>query len=327
MNRRGALAQLQKATIDTGAGGLLSNEQSKAFIEDVTDRSVFGSKIDVIRRRSSSGTIDKLGVGSRLLRGRAENSDDGYRAGISTDDVPYTAKGVKLPFEITADWGHENIEGESAKAKVVAQMNAQFGQDLDDLRINGDEAAGAGADQDFLKINNGILKLCSTETGVHRVKASDLDYPGTDVFGKELFFAALRALPNRYANSAGLRWIASPNFITHWLEYLSDRGTGAGDAALLGQGGRAPAGIPFLEGQEGGRPGVPYMPDDRLILADPKVFASVITWDIRKYKVTPETDWELATREKEGHVFFFNEDIVIKETDAVVDCHTITFAP
>ena len=317
MNRRAALAELQKATIDTSVGGLLTPEQSKAFIEEATDSSVFGSKIQTIRKRAPEGEISKLGVGSRLLRGKPENADDGYRAGATTDDVAYSAKKVWLPFEITNDWSHENIEGESAKAKVIKAMQKQLGLDLDDLDINGDTASSDA----FVKIDDGLLKLAAALPSGQRV---DTDSINSGAFGKEVFKAMIDAMPDKYLAQPGLSWLASPTVAFAWTEYLSERDTAAGDGALMGKG-FGPYGIPWFNGQgDGARPGIPFFPDNRIILADPQNFARVVTWDVRKFTVTPETDWELATRDKEGHVYFIKRDFIILEDEAVVDAYDLT---
>ena len=43
-------------------------------------------------RQSKSGEIDKIGIASRIIRGKKENSDDGYRAGVATKVIEYLVK-------------------------------------------------------------------------------------------------------------------------------------------------------------------------------------------------------------------------------------------
>src|ERR1700729_2706111 len=97
-DRRQALAELQKATITTDVGGQLNPEQAKAFLQEVQDSSSFGSQIRQEQRTATKGTIEKMGNGSRLIRGAVENADDGYRAGISTDDIQYNTGKLNTTF-------------------------------------------------------------------------------------------------------------------------------------------------------------------------------------------------------------------------------------
>lgn len=314
-DRRKALGKLQKSTIDTtmGAGGLLSPSQSESFIQIVKDRSTFGDAIKLVRRKTTTGEINKLTSGSRLLRGKAENSDDGHRVGVEFPTVDYEAKKMWLPWEVTEDEYHENIEGEKLEAKILDEMTQQLALDWDDLDVNGDEEA-VGDDADFLNINDGILVQYEDNASgnVHRIDASDIN---GGALSKEHFFAMKYAMPNKFINQGKLRFLLSPNRATTWVEYLTDRETAAGDAALLAMGthGNRPLNIEFFE--------VPSFPDDRIVLTAPENIARVVTWDVRRKKVTGETDWELATRDKRGYLFFLSSDVISLEDDAVVDLH------
>lgn len=318
MDRRTALAQLQKATVTTAnsAGSLLSPQQSDAFIRVIKDKSGFGDAIKLIRRRSATGEINKITSGARLLRGKTENADDGYRAGVTFPEVEYEAKKWWLPWEVTEDEFHENIEEERLEAKITGEMTDQAALDWDDLDVNGDEDDG-GADADFLNINNGLLKLAETVSGVHRVDATDVGDASGDL-EKAHFFAALYALPDKYRAQGQARFFLSPTRALSWVEYLTDRETGAGDIALMGSAGvgSKPLNVEFFE--------VPSMPDDRIIVTAPQNLARVVTWDVRRRKVTGETDWELATRDKRGYLIMAKSDFIIIEPDAVVDLHGLS---
>jgi hypothetical protein len=78
---------------------------------------------------------------------------------------------------------------------------------------------------------------------------------------------------------------------------------------------RGPLGIPFWE--------VPAMPDDRMILIEPRNIVRVVTWQIRRRKVTGETDMQLAALDKRFYVFFMSRDVIVEEEDAIVDVHTL----
>jgi hypothetical protein len=314
MTRREALA---KATITTAdaAAGLLDPEQARAFVRTIKDKGTFGQAIRQDQRRSPSGEIDKLSTGSRLIRAATENSDDGYRAGAAFGTVPYQTAKIRLPWEVTEDTFRENLAGQQLEADLVGEMTSQFALDLDDLDINGDTAA-VGADAAFLNINDGLLKQISTAN----VAGRNID--GSTINGgaisKAHFFEALYAMPNKYRNQGNMRWLVSPNRALSWWEALTDRAGAAGDALLGSRGSGAsvgPLGIPFWE--------VPQMPDTTMILANPRNFVRVISWDVRKRRVTGETDADLAARDKRFYVFFIKTDIVVEELDAVVRIHTL----
>ncbi|WP_297776452.1 phage major capsid protein [Mycobacterium sp.] len=321
MNRRAAIA---KATVDTtvAAGGLLSPEQSAAFHRTIKDKGSLLSRMRQEVKTAPSGEINKLTTGARLIRAATENADDGYRAGASFPTVPYQSVKIRLPWEVTEDVFHENIEGQQLEADLTDEFTTQFSLDLEDLAINGDTAAGAGADQAFLQIDNGLLKLIATANVAGRnIDGSTINAGAID---KAHYFEAMYAMPNKYRNQGAAVWIMSPNRAISWWESLTDRTTASGDsllAGLAGQGApgdgaaKGPLGVPILT--------VPAMPDDTILLANPRNFVRIVTWDVRKRKVTGETDSELALKDKRLYVFFVKQDTIVEEYDAVVRVHSL----
>ena len=194
-------------------------------------------------------------------------------------------------------------------------MTTQFALDLEDLEINGD-TADVSADAPFLTINNGILKLVAT-AAVRGPQHRRLDDQRGRLRQGPLLRGALRdaerlpqlgqpALDHRpaAADPAGGRSI-------------TDRATASGDAALLGQGGAL---------DPAARHPVPRGPGDArqtVLLPTRATSCGSISWQVRKRKVTGETDAELAAKDKRFYVFFIKHDIIIEETDAVVRVHTL----
>ncbi len=315
MTRRQALAKATITTADASAG-LLAPEQAGSFIRTIKDTATFGQAIRLEMRRSPSGEIDKISTGSRLIRAATENSDDGYRAGATFATVPYQTTKVRLPWEVTEDVFRENIEGQDLESTITSEMTKQFGLDWDDLDLNGDTAA-VGADAPFLNIDDGVLKQIATAAVAGRnIDASTIN---SGVIHKAHFFEGLYAMPNKYRNRGDLRWLVSPNRALSWWESLTDRAGAAGDALLGSQTATSasggPLGIPFWV--------VPQMPDTTMILASPRNFVRVVSWEVRKRKVTGETDADLAARDKRFYIFFVKRDIVVEELDAIVRIHTL----
>lgn len=308
MSRAAALEAINKATVETDTGGQLNDSQSAAFLQVIKDKGTLSPMIRQEIRRSATGELNKISSGNRLIRGAVENSDDGYRAGVTFPTVPYTAKKIRLPFEVTEDFYRHNIEEQAAEAKIVDEMTSQFSLDLEDLDVNGDESSGNA----FIQIDDGLIALCEASSTVHKVDGSAIN---GGAFDKDHLFAGRKALPNKYANSGNAKWLMSPLKKIEWVEGLTDRNTAAGDAALLGLQGDSPLAIDIVA--------VPSFPDDVVILTDPKNLARVLTWDVRKKKVTGDTDWELATRDKRGYIYFIERDFIIEEDDAVVYIHDL----
>lgn len=311
MTRREALA---KATITTSdaAAGLLDPEQARAFIRQLKDASTFGSTIRTEVRGSSSGEINKLSTAARIIRAATENADDGYRAGAAFATVPYQTVKVRLPWEVTEDTYQENIEGERLEGTLTSEMTQQFSLDLDDLDLNGDTEA-TGTDAAFYNIDDGLLKVIEADAPVgRRVDGSTINGGALD---PAHFFEAYYAMPNKYRNRGGLRWLCSPGRAVSWTEYLTTRPGAAGDALLGSNNAPPPLGIPFWE--------VPAMPDDRILLVEPRNFVRVISWNVRRRRVTGETDATLAAKDKRFYVFFIKRDVIVEELDALVDVHTL----
>jgi hypothetical protein len=318
MDRRTAIA---KATTDTtvAAAGLLSPSQSRSFTALIREEAALGDVIRTVSKGTVEGEINKIGTGTRLLRRKIENHDDGYRAAPTFPTVPYLAKGVRLPVEITEDVFHQNIEGEGAEATILREMASQIAADLEDLNVNGDESY-TGADEDFLNIDDGLLKKLEDSTEAERVDAGTIE---AGALSKAHFFAAKAALPNKYKRqrpngSGALVWLMSPTTASNYQEYLTERGTAAGDAALTGARGTAataPLGYDIVE--------VPTMEDGRIVLTPKGNLVRVVTWNMRRRKVTGETDWELATRDKRGYIWFLEQDFIIETEEAIVDMYGV----
>lgn len=313
MDRRQAIA---KATIDTTAAtaGLLQPEQSRAFIRLIKEKGTLSNVMRLETRASSAGVINKISTAGRIVRAATENADDGYRAGAAFATVAYQTKKVRLPWEVTEDVFHENVTGEALEGTILSEMTDQFALDLEDLDINGD-SADASADAPFLTIDDGLLKQIAASGVAHNINGATI---ASGVWGKSHMYEAIKGIPNRYRQTANLRWIMSPARKLQWWQSVVDRPNYGGDDLLLGGGGviDRPYGIEILE--------VPSWPDSQVVLADPKNFVRVVSWDIRKRKVTGITDATLAAKDKRFYVFFLKRDVVVEEYNAVARVYGLT---
>ena len=116
-------------TSDLASGGLLSPEQADKFIKQIMENTVLNGKVRHLMRKSRKGEIDKIGIASRILRGKTENDDDGYRAKPVYDKILYDTVPVRLPWEVTEETLRENIEGQNHEATITELMTKQVGAD------------------------------------------------------------------------------------------------------------------------------------------------------------------------------------------------------
>lgn len=291
---------IRKAAIETGtlASGLLNPEQARKFIQQTFDATNLGGLVRHEMRTAKTGEIDKIGIASRIVRKKTENTDDGYRADVKTSQIEYATTAIRLPWEITEETLRENIEGQNFEQIVTNLMTTQLGVDMEDLYLNGDEATDSGdADYDFLKINDGWLKQIGN--GGHVYDASTESDMSLD-----MFYKALGSIPNKY-NNGKLRWLMSPKRAQEWELFLLNK--------VIGQGGAvpdsvysSPARIPTVE--------CPSLSDDRIILTDPKNLIVVNTYGVQIRKTMEGK--EAIMMDKRFYVTHLDYDPIIEELDA-----------
>lgn len=291
---------INKAAIQTGTltSGLLNPEQSRKFIQQTFDATNLGGLVRHEMRTAKTGEIDKIGIASRIIRKKTENTDDGYRASVNTSQIEYSTTAVRLPWEITEETLRENIEGQNLETIITNLMTTQLGVDMEDLYLNGDEVTeSTDPDYDFLKINDGWIKQISN--GGHVYDASSESSMSLD-----LFYKTLAQLPNKY-NNGKLRWLMSPKRAQEWELFLLNK--------VIGQGGAvpdsiytAPARIPAVE--------CPSLDDSTIMLTDPKNLIVVNTYSIQIRKTTEGK--EAIMMDKRFYVVHLDYDPIIEELDA-----------
>lgn len=330
-------------TIQTGtlANGLLNPEQARKFIQMTFEATNLGPLVRHEMRMAKTGEVDKIGIASRILREKVENTDDGYRASVNTSVVKYAATAARLPWEITEETLRENIEGQAFEGIVTGLMTTQLGIDLEDIYLNGDEeAAKAAAFSDSTAYTAG--EIVTNEGGLYRFTAdhaagawtgSDAeqigmegdekflklntgwikqfkegghvyDASGESTMSLDLFYKTLAQLPNKY-NNGKLRWLMSPKRAQEWELYLLNK--------VIGQGGAvpdniytAPARIPAIE--------CPSLNDETILLTDPKNLIVVNTYAMQIRKTTEGK--EAIMQDKRFYVVHLDFDPIIEELDA-----------
>lgn len=287
-------------TTDTVSYGLLNPEQARKFIQQTFEATTLRPLIRHEIRMAKTGEVDKIGIASRLLRSKVENTDDGYRANPNYARIQYSTTAVRIPWEITEETLRENIEGQSFEGIVTNLMTTQMGVDLEDLDLNGDtETADTADDYDFLKINDGWIKQISN--GGHVVDRSSVN---SGAMSLDVFYDTVKALPNKY-NNGKLRWIMSPHRYQDWIYTLLNSAVSNG-GIITDKRIEDPAAIPVVQ--------CAGMPDDKIILTDPKNLIEVATYGVQIRKTTEGK--EAIMQDKRFYVVHFDFDPIIEELDA-----------
>lgn len=287
-------------TTDIVTSGLLNPEQARKFIQQTFEATTLRPLVRHEMRTAKTGEIDKIGIAGRLLRSKVENTDDGYRANPTFDQITYATTAVRLPWEITEETLRENIEGQNFETIVTNLMTTQMGVDLEDLDLNSDtETDAADEDYDFLKVNDGWIK--QLEAGSHIVDRSAID---SGAISLDVFYSTLKALPNKY-NNGKLRWIMSPHRYQDWVYTLLNSAVSNG-GIITDKRIEDPASIPVIQ--------CASMPDDKIILTNPQNLIEVATYGVQIRKTTEGK--EAIMQDKRFYVVHFDFDPIIEELDA-----------
>ena len=182
----------ENAVNPTGtAGGILNPEQARRFIDYVWDATVLAKDGRRVTMRANTMEIEKVNVGERVIRAAAQGSPNYTNTGATFTKVELTTKKIRLDWEVSTESLEDNIEGGALEDRLVRLMTNAFGNDIEDLAINGDGATG-----DFLSIMSGFVKQTRGTVGnaAHEYAAtiSDNNYTTSVMQG------LLLAMPRKY---------------------------------------------------------------------------------------------------------------------------------
>lgn len=334
---------IRKAAISTGTltSGLLNPEQARKFIQQTFDATNLGGLVRHEMRTAKTGEIDKIGIASRIVRKKTENTDDGYRADVNTSQIEYATTAIRLPWEITEETLRENIEGQNFENIVTNLMTSQLGVDMEDLYLNGEEdmgkvtefntttayakgdkvlksgvlyeftaahAAGAWSDNDVEEIGTqGDVDFLKINDGwIKQISNGGHVYDASAEQGMslDLFYNTLAKLPNKY-NNGKLRWLMSPKRAQEWELFLLNKVVNAG-GAVPETVYNAPARIPTVE--------CPSLDDSTILLTDPKNLIVVNTYGVQIRKTTEGK--EAIMQDKRFYVTHLDYDPIIEELNA-----------
>lgn len=251
MSVREYLTKLNKASIQTSTGGQLEPDESRKFIHTTIDQTGFLSTVTRQEVIAATANIEVMGIAARVLRAATENVAFTTSTAPTISQRTLTKTTVKLFYRVTDEFLHQNIERESISEVLNEKFATAFGNDLEDLSVNGDDGSG----DSFININNGWLDIMLADGSVNDVDATAM----ADDFLNLIFPAMLNALPNKYAGNKGaLVYLVGTDSENEYAEQLGSRETGLGDSMVLQATQMKYRGIPVF--------GHPYMPDTSAVL-------------------------------------------------------------
>lgn len=236
---------VQKSIIATdalAAAGKLNPVQSSEFLDYVEDESVMVGNARRLRFRNESLDIDKIGVGNRVAYPAAEIADPGLRRGVTHSKISLVPHEIMTPFEIGDSYREHNIEGDSVEAHIIKMMAKQSSNNVEDGQINGNKLGPAIIESDYLDgagsttqyVKDGFLGLWDGWLELAEL-GNKIDCLGANI-GLSVFSKMIRALPTKFRrNKNNLRWFMAPDLYQIYLEKLTTRGTGLGDAVAGGE--------------------------------------------------------------------------------------------
>lgn len=196
--------------VSAGSGGILKPQQANRFLDYLYEQSVLIRNARFVRMNNPTIEIDKVAVGTRLLKKATEATDDGVNQSATFTKISMTTVKLRLDWELSTEGLEDNIEGRSLEDHVASLMARQTANDLEDLFIHGDTASG-----------NALLKALDGWRKIARARGHVVDAAGANLT-RSIFDKGLRKLPNKYLQRRSqLQWNTSSSLLQDYLWSLS----------------------------------------------------------------------------------------------------------
>ena len=251
--------------------GILRPDQARRFIDYVWDATTLAQDGRRVTMRANTMELEKVNVGERVVRAANQGDASFTNAGATFSKVELTTKKLRLDWEVSAESLEDNIEGGALEDHLVRLMTVAFGNDIEDLAINGNPALSGDA---FLNIMQGFVNKTTTDGFAHGAVLGNSN-SGTDWTTEDMQRIIL-SLPRRYrAIQSGLKFYAGTDTFANIVKnngtvWDSIGSTEAARGSYLGGVDQTVGnarqtrvlGIPVLE--------VPYFPNDYVELTFPQ---------------------------------------------------------
>lgn len=233
------------------SAGKLNPVQATKFLDYVIDTTVMKNNVRVVRFKNEKMEINKLDIGNRVMFPGTEYQAPQERQGVSTSKIELQPKEVVCAFDISDTFKGQNIEGENVADHIMRMFATGWGNNMEEITINGDVVGPAGLEGDVWGagsttqyVLDALLAMFDgwwrKADGGHLVNMN-----GANI-GISAFRRMLTAMPAKYKKRRNeLRWFMSDELADVYIEKVSTRQTAKGDEAAEGKE-QAPLGISIV---------------------------------------------------------------------------------
>jgi HK97 family phage major capsid protein len=197
--------------------GILRPEQASRFIDYIWDATTLAKDGRRVTMRANTMELEKVNVGQRVIRAANQGDATFQNAGATFSKVELNTKKLRLDWEVSGEALEDNIEGAALEDHLVRLMTNSFGNDIEDLAING---TGYSSDGAFLGIMQGFTQYVQKSTFAHQVTVANKSATTVNDYGQSVtngganwttkeLQAMITAIPRRYrALQTGLKFYA-----------------------------------------------------------------------------------------------------------------------
>lgn len=213
---------------DFGAAVSLTFDESNQFIDYLVDQSFLKGNARVERMNKATKKINKVGLGSRILKPAVAGVDPGNTVGITTSQVVLSAKEVIAIAEISDDSLEDNQEGDAFVDHLMKMIAKQAGNELEAAFTYG---------RAITPITNAVIIDQMFDGWVNLAKANGHVVDGnvgfTDRYvGVDKLSKLVKALPTKYRQDrSALRMVLASDIHQDYIDLLGNKYTSLGDAA------------------------------------------------------------------------------------------------
>ena len=224
--------------VSTNEGGVLNPEQSRQFIDYIFDEMVLANDGRRVVMRANTMELDKVRVGSRLVAKATQAEDTGSNSAPAFTKVELTTTKFRLDYELSTESLEDNIEGEQLEDHIVRLMATQFGNDLEDIAINGRPASSGDGSYNNTLAGFYRQTLDATYAGAHEAAAASATMTNiwesspesadgsTTTLGLDAIEAIYNALPRKFkARRQDLKFYMNSKHLSELLSELRNIGT------------------------------------------------------------------------------------------------------
>lgn len=209
------------SNIGTGVAGdgFITKKQADQFIDYAWDASVLAKEAETRKMSAPEEEWTTVAVGARIVRAATEAVDTGKNAHPSFSKVSIRTSKVRLDWELSTESLEDNIEGQDLDEHLARLFAGQFGNDMEDLAINGDTTST----DPLLKTFDGWHKqaLAGGRVVAHATPAAGSGLK--DGLNRQDFHKAIAAQSRKgLARRQDSRFYASPQLLQDYLYNLGE---------------------------------------------------------------------------------------------------------